>query len=70
MQWRTLLPKGGGLIHMDVDGLPPFQLAHSSSFLVLQSFSSFRVPNFRDHFEALNNVFRAHNSYIVERVRF
>jgi hypothetical protein len=24
MQWRPLLPKEGGLIHMDIGGHPPF----------------------------------------------
>jgi hypothetical protein len=33
-------------------------------------FLVFWVPDFRGHFEALNNVFRAHHSQNKDRVRF
>ena len=64
MQWGPLLPKGGGMIQVDIGGHPPipleppplllsvFQFLHSLLFLAV-----FRVLNFRGHFEALNNVF-------------
>jgi hypothetical protein len=63
MQWRTLIPKGGGLIHMDFDGLPPIPTSSFWHFLSLVvCFPSFRVPFLWGHFEALNNVFRSHDS--------
>jgi hypothetical protein len=65
MQWRPLLPKGGGLIHMDSVASHLFQLAHFGSFPVRQFFPSFWVPDFRGRFEALNNVFRAHHNQNV-----
>jgi hypothetical protein len=37
-----------------------FQLVHFGSF-----FPSFWVPNLRGHFEALNNVFRAHHNQLM-----
>ena len=42
---------------MDIGGHPPIPLAQKIVFH-LGSFSTiFRVPNFRGHFEALNDVF-------------
>jgi hypothetical protein len=35
MQWGPLLPKGGGMIDMDLDGHPPFPLNHHFELLVL-----------------------------------
>jgi hypothetical protein len=64
MQWGPLLPKGGGMIQVDIGGHPPiplgppplllsvFQFLHSLLFLAV-----FRVLNFRSRFEALNDVF-------------
>jgi hypothetical protein len=60
MQWGPLLPKGGGMIQVDIGGHPPipplllsvFQFPHSLLFLAV-----FRVLNFRSRFEALNDVF-------------
>jgi hypothetical protein len=63
MQWRPLLPKGGGLIHMDVGGLPPIPTGsfwQFSSLVVL--FPSFQFPDLQGHFEALNNIFRDQHS--------
>jgi hypothetical protein len=59
MQWRPFIPKGGGLIHMDFSGLPPIPTGSFWQFSSLTIFPSFRVPDLRGHFEALNNVFRA-----------
>ena len=64
MQWGPLLPKGGGMIQVDIGGHPPiplgppplllsfFQFPHSLLFLAV-----FRVLNFRSRFEVLNDVF-------------
>jgi hypothetical protein len=41
-----------------------FQLVHFGSFQVWQLFfPSFRVPDLRGRFEALNNVFRARHNW-------
>jgi hypothetical protein len=34
MQWRTFLPKGGGLIQVDIGGHPPIPTGFSCPFLV------------------------------------
>jgi hypothetical protein len=34
MQWRPLLPKGGGLIQVDIGGHPPIPAGSSCPFLV------------------------------------
>jgi hypothetical protein len=34
MQWRPLLPKGGGLIQVDIGGHPPIPTGSSCPFLV------------------------------------
>jgi hypothetical protein len=34
MQWRPLLPKGGGLIQVDIGGHPPIPAGSSRQFLV------------------------------------
>ena len=64
MQWGPLLPKGGGMIQVDIGGHPPiplgppplllsvFQFLHSLLFLAV-----FRVLNFWSRFKALNDVF-------------
>ena len=64
MQWGPFLPKGGGMIQVDIGGHPPiplgppplslsvFQFRHNLLFLAV-----FRVLNFRSCFEALNDVF-------------
>ena len=63
-QWGPLLPKGGGMIQVDIGGHPPiplgppplslsvFQFRHNLLFLAV-----FRVLNFQIRFEALNDVF-------------
>jgi hypothetical protein len=57
MLWRPFIPKEGGFIKVDIDGHPPIPLARKIVFH-LGSFSIvFRVPNFWDHFEALNDIF-------------
>jgi hypothetical protein len=75
MQWRPLLPKGGGLIQVDIGGHPPiptgshtFHLG-SFSFHFGSFFLAFRVLNFWGRFEALNNVFWACHSHTVDKVR-
>jgi hypothetical protein len=35
MQWGPLLPKGGGMIQMDLSGHPPFPLNHYFEPMVL-----------------------------------
>jgi hypothetical protein len=35
MQWGPLLPKGGGMIQMDLDGHPPFPLNQHFEPMVL-----------------------------------
>ena len=60
MQWRPLLPKDGGLIHMDIGGHPPIPLDQNNCPLwQFPSYFStvFWVPNFLDRFEALNDTF-------------
>ena len=59
-QWRTLHPKEGGLLQMDIGDHPPIPLAQNNCPLwQFPSYFStvFRVPNFRICFEALNDVF-------------
>ena len=59
-QWRTFIPKWGGLIQMDISGHPPILLAQNNCPLwQFPSYFStvFQVPNFRGCFEALNDVF-------------
>jgi hypothetical protein len=53
MQWRPLLPKGGGLIQVDIGGHPPIPLAQSTVFHFGSFSTLFRVLNFGGHFEAL-----------------
>ena len=64
MQWGPLLPKGGGMIQVDIGGhlpiplgAPPLSL--SAFFHNLLFLAVFRVLNFRNRFEALNDVFWA-----------
>jgi hypothetical protein len=63
-QWGPLLPKGGGMIQVDIGGHPP--IPRGSPPLLLSVFlfpcnllflAVFQVLNFRSHFEALNDVF-------------
>jgi hypothetical protein len=56
-QWRPLLPKGRGLIQVEVSGHPPFLLAQNMGFHLGSVSIVFQVLNFWGHFEALNNVF-------------
>jgi hypothetical protein len=58
MQWGPLLPKGGGMIQVDIGGHPPIPLAQNMVFHLGSFFSTvFRVLNFWGRFEALNDVF-------------
>ena len=71
MQWGPLLPKGGGMTQEDIGGHTPISLGTPSLFsfsfpvsLIVAQFTifgSFRVLNFRSHFEALNDIFWASN---------
>jgi hypothetical protein len=56
----------GPLIQMNVSGLPPIPTSSFWQFsrLAFFVFPSFRVPDLRGRFEALNNVFRARQSQI------
>jgi hypothetical protein len=56
-QWRPLLPKEGGLIHVDISGHPPFSTGSkqfSDNFGNLLFLVGF---NFQGHFEGLNEGF-------------
>jgi hypothetical protein len=56
MQWGPLLPKGGGIIQVDIGCYLPIPLAQNK-FSHLGSFSMvFRVLNLWGHFEGLKNV--------------
>ena len=69
-QWGPLLPKGGGMIQVDISfhppiplGAPPFPLSffqfrHNLLFLAV-----FRVLNFQSRFEALNDIFWENHMY-------
>jgi hypothetical protein len=70
MQWIPFIPRG----RIDPNGCqwPP---TYSNWFIfggfpVWQFFPSFRVPDFRGRFEALNNVFRARQSHIENKSDF
>ena len=58
MQWGPSLPKGGGMIQVDIDGHPPIPLgAPSLSLSVFHNLlflAIFRVLNFWNYFEAPN----------------
>jgi hypothetical protein len=45
-QWRPLLPKGGGLIQMDIGGHPPIPTGSHAIFIIGSYFLDFRVLNF------------------------
>jgi hypothetical protein len=64
-QWRPLLPKGGRMIQVEIGGHPPIPLAQNRGFHLGSFSTSFRVLNFRGHFEALNNIFWAHHSHTI-----
>ena len=56
MQWGPFLPKGGGMIQVDIGDhlpIPPSQF-HQFSYLLF--FTVFRLLNFRGCFESLNSV--------------
>jgi hypothetical protein len=67
MQWGPLLPKGGGMIQVDIGGHRLFQLDPHHCFFQFFSFLNcstiyyfwqfFRVLNFHSRFEALNDIF-------------
>jgi hypothetical protein len=68
MQWGPFLPKGGGMIQVDIGGHPPIPLAQNTVFH-LGSFSTvFWVLNFWGHFEALNDIFLAFGGIINLRL--
>jgi hypothetical protein len=56
-QWRPLLPKEGGLIHVDIDGHPPIPTGSKQSSGNLLFFAVFQFFNFWGHFEGLNEDF-------------
>ena len=63
-QWGPLLPKGGGMIQLDIDGHPPIPpRPHSQfhllpcSFQYLLFLAFFRVLNFQTSFDPLNEFF-------------
>jgi hypothetical protein len=56
-KWRPFLPKGGGLIQVDIGGHPPIPLAQHTVSILAVFLQFFRVPNFWGHFEALNDIF-------------
>jgi hypothetical protein len=62
MPWRTLLPKEGVLIQVDIGGHPPFpngSKQFSGNFGNLLFLAGF---NFRGHFEGQMKVFRDRGS--------
>ena len=63
-QWGPLLPKGGGMIQVDIGSHPPIPLGAPPLSLSVFQFrrnllflAVFRVLNFWSRFEALNDVF-------------
>ena len=73
MQWRPLLPKEGGFIHMEISGHPPIPLAQNNCpFWQFPSYFSavFWVLNFRGCFEALNDFFWRFESNCFDRHAF
>jgi hypothetical protein len=57
MQWIPFLPKGGGMIQVDIGGHPPIPLAQRPISILAVFFLVFQVLNFQGRFEALNNIF-------------
>jgi len=57
MKWRTLIPKEGGVIHVDIDGDPSISTGLKQSSGNLLFLVVFRLLNFWGHFEGLNEVF-------------
>jgi len=52
---------------VDIDGHPPIPQARKTIFH-LGSFSTvFQVPNFRGHFEALNNIFWGFRAQVIAK---
>jgi hypothetical protein len=68
MQWRLLLPKGVGLIHVDIGGHPPLPIGLHIVF-ILAVFLAFQVLNFWGHFEALKNIFWARHNHNIGRLK-
>ena len=59
-QWRPFIPKEGGLIQININGHPPILVAQKNCPLwQFPSYFStvFRVSNFWNRFEALNDIF-------------
>jgi hypothetical protein len=56
-QWIPLLPKEGGLIHVDIIGHPPFPTGSKHVSGNFGNLLFLAVLNFRGHLEALNDVF-------------
>jgi hypothetical protein len=65
MQWIPLLPKGGGLIQVDIIGHPYIPTGSYVVFIMEVIFLDFWVLNFWGRFEALNNVFWAYHSHTI-----
>lgn len=63
MQWGKLLPKGGGIVHVDIGGDPPIPPRSPSqfhlfpcSFQRLLFLAVFCVLNFQSSFDPLNDI--------------
>jgi hypothetical protein len=66
-QWRSLLPKEGGLTQVDIGGHPPIPRARKTIFHLGSCSTVFRVPNFWGHLEALNYVFWGFGAQVIVR---
>jgi hypothetical protein len=56
MQWIPFIPKGGGLIKVEIDVHPPIPPTQNMGFHLGSFFTVFWVLKFRGHFEDLNDV--------------
>jgi hypothetical protein len=54
-----------GMIQVDVGGHPPILLARKTIFHLGNFSAIFRVPNFRGHFEALNDIFWGFGAQVI-----
>jgi hypothetical protein len=55
-QWGPFLPKGVGMIQVDIGGHPPIPLSQNTIFHLCSFSTIFEVLNFRVIFEALNDI--------------
>jgi hypothetical protein len=67
MQWRPLLPKEGGLIHVDIGGHPRFPTGSKQFSGNFGNLLFLAVFNFRGHFEGLNEVFSGSRFSMIEK---